>query len=68
MVERGRWIKPKIQYNDRKCRLCNNNDIQDGYHITCTCMLRCTYHNEIRRKTIKWYYHRHPSMLLSSRS
>ena len=33
MVERGRWMKPKVQYIDRKCTLCNDNDIQDEYHI-----------------------------------
>ena len=23
MVERGRWMKLKVQYIDRKCTLCN---------------------------------------------
>ena len=27
IVERGRLMKPKVQYNDRKCTLCNDNDI-----------------------------------------
>ena len=27
MVERARWIKPKVQYIDRKCTLCNDNNI-----------------------------------------
>ena len=58
MVERGRWMKPKIQYIDRKCTLCNDNDIQDEYHI----VLKCAYYNEVRRKYIKPYYHRHSSM------
>ena len=38
--------------------LCNDNDIQDEYHI----VLKCAYYNEVRRKYIKPYYHRHPSM------
>ena len=58
MVERGRWMKPKVQYIDRKCTLRNDNDIQDEYHI----VLKCAYYNEVRRKYIKPYYHRHPSM------
>ena len=58
MVERGRWMNPKVQYIDRKCTLCNDNDIQDEYHI----VLKCAYYNEVRRKYIKPYYHRHPSM------
>ena len=48
MVERGRWMKPKVQYIDRKCTLCNDNDIQDEHHI----VLKCAYYmyNEVRRK------------------
>ena len=44
--------------------LCNLLDydcllyIQDEYHI----VLKCAYYNEVRRKYIKPYYHRHPSM------
>ena len=52
MVERGRWMKPKVQYIDRKCTLCNDSDIQDEYHI----VLKCAYYNEVRRKYIKPYY------------
>ena len=26
-------MKPKVQYIDRKCTLCNDNDIQDEHHI-----------------------------------
>ena len=29
MVERGRWMEPKVQYIDRKWTLCNDNEIQD---------------------------------------
>ena len=43
MVQRGRWMKPKAQYIDRKCTLCNDNDIQDEYHIA----LKCAYYNEV---------------------
>ena len=45
MVERGRWMKPKVQYIDRKYTLCNDNDIQDEYHI----VLKCAYYNEVSR-------------------
>ena len=33
MVERGRWMKPKVQYIDRKCTLCNDNDIRGGLDL-----------------------------------
>ena len=36
----------------------NGNDIQDEYHI----VLKCACYNEVRRKYIKPYYHRHSSM------
>ena len=51
-------MKPKVQYIDRKYALCNDNDIQDKYYI----VLKCAYYNKVRRKYIKPYYHRHPSM------
>ena len=31
LVERGRWLKPKLPYIDRKCTLCN---IPDEYNVT----------------------------------
>ena len=58
MIERGRWMKPKVQYIDRKCTLCNDNDIQNEYHI----VLKCAYYNKVRKKYIRPYYHRHHSM------
>ncbi len=58
MVERGRWLKPKVQYEDRLCTLCNEHDIQDEYHI----MMKCAYFTAIRTKYIKKYYYVRPSM------
>ena len=28
LVERGRWIKSKVPYNEKRCTLCNYSDIQ----------------------------------------
>ena len=39
LVERGRWLKPKLPYIDRKCTLCNIPDIQDEYHVTLCCVI-----------------------------
>ena len=58
LVERGRWIKPKVSYNERKCTLCNYSDIQDEFHIT----LCCVKFKLLREKYIKPYYYRRPSM------
>ena len=59
LVERGRWVKPKVPYNERGCTLCNNPDIQDEFHIT----LCCAKFDSLRGKYIKPYYYRRPSML-----
>ena len=58
LVERGRWLNSKLPYIDRKCTLCNIPDIQDEYHVT----LCCVYVKELRRKYIKPYYYKRPSM------
>ena len=58
LVERGRWLKPKLPYIDRKCTLCNIPDIQDEYHVN----LCCVYFKELRRKYIKPYYYKRHSM------
>ena len=42
LVERGRWLKPKLPYIDRKCTLCNIPDIQDEYHVTLCCLFQRT--------------------------
>ena len=33
LIERGRWMKPKIELPNRICTLCNDKDIQDVYHM-----------------------------------
>ncbi len=58
MVERGRWSKPMIPYEQRKCTLCNNGDIEDEFHI----VLICAYFHQLRGKYIKQYYYSRPSM------
>ena len=37
LVERGRWVKPKVPYNERRCTLCNNPDVRDEFYITLCC-------------------------------
>ena len=55
LVERGRWVKPKINYHERLCTLCDENDIEDEYHI----LMKCNYCVNLREKyTSKKYYNR----------
>ena len=58
MVERGRWMKPKIEFSDRICILCDDHDIQDEYHI----VLRCAFFHTQRTKYINKHYYVRPSM------
>ena len=59
LVERGRWMKPKLQYEIRKCTLCDSEDIEDEYHVTPVCQ----QFKDLRTKYIKKYYYTRPSML-----
>ena len=58
LVERGRWVKPKINYHERLCTLCDENDIEDEYHI----LMKCKYFVNLREKYISKKYYKRPSM------
>ena len=48
MSERGGWSKPKVEYVERICTLCDERDIQDEYHI----IIKCTHFSSLRHKYI----------------
>ena len=56
LIERGRYRN--LQRNERKCTLCNNNDIEDEFHF----IIQCNTYTDIRSKYLKPYYVRNPSM------
>ncbi len=58
LVERGRWSKPIIEYKQRKCTLCDEQDIEDEYHI----LMKCPYFKSLRQKYVKKCYYCKPSM------
>ena len=37
LVERGRWKSLKLDYELRKCTLCDIGDIEDEYYVTLIC-------------------------------
>ena len=43
-IERGRYTRPKTPVDDRKCRFCQNNAIEDEIHF----LLICNKYNNIR--------------------
>ena len=46
-------------YNEKRCTLCINPDVQDDFHIT----LCCAEFDSLRVKYIKPYYYQRPSMI-----
>ncbi len=57
-VERGRWLKPKIDYEQRLCTVCDDRDIEDEYHI----LMKCEHYADLRIKFVKKYFYIRPSM------
>ena len=57
-IERGRWQKPKVEYCDRLCTLCEQRDIEDEYHV----LMTCPHYKSLRLKFIKKKYYERPSM------
>ena len=56
-IETGRHNN--INRNDRKCALCQVNDIEDEFHF----VLVCTVYEQLREHYIPRYYYIRPSML-----
>ena len=55
-IERGRWSKPKINAEDRKCDLCNT--IEDEYH----CLIECPKFVNERKNCLPETLKKRPSM------
>ena len=55
-IEKGRY--ENIDRNDRKCTLCNMNEIEDEYHF----ILQCPIYDTFRKQYIKKYYYRNSSV------
>ena len=59
LVERGRWAKPQIIYQERKCTLCGQLDVEDEYHV----LLISSQYSGLRAKFIRKQFYVKPSML-----
>jgi len=55
-IETGRH--QNIDRDQRKCILCNLNDIEDEFHF----VLKCPYYNDVRNALIPKYYRIRPNM------
>ena len=58
LVERGRWLKAKVEHGNRLCTLCSKIGIQDEYHV----LMVCPHYTILRIKYIKAYLYERPSM------
>ena len=56
-IEIGRW--EGIDINDRKCHLCNTNDIGDSFHY----LLVCPFFSNYRKQYIPRYFFNHPNII-----
>ena len=66
-IETGRWDDTSI--DERKCTLCENNDIGDDFHY----LFKCPYFSHERANFLKPYFYRRPNIvkykdLLSSKN
>ena len=59
LVERGRWAKPQIIFQERKCTLCGQLDVEDEHHV----LLICSQYSGLRAKFIRKQFYVKPSML-----
>ena len=55
-VEKGRFLN--IDRENRKCKLCNTNKIENEYHF----LLVCPLYNDIRKKYFKRYFCSWPTL------
>ena len=59
-VETGRWDRPTPTfYTERKCLICNRNDIEDEFHFT----LICPAYDTLRKKYLSKYFWFRPNMI-----
>ena len=49
-VEVGRWNRQRVEYAERKCRVCNK--LEDEYHF----IFECTIYEDLKRNYIPRYY------------
>ena len=55
-IEKGRYVN--VDRHDRKCSLCNMNEIEDEYHF----ILQCPIYEIARKRHIKKYYYQNSSV------
>ena len=54
-IETGRYYN--VDRENRLCTMCNNNIVEDEYHV----VLECNRYSDVRKLYIKKYYWQYPS-------
>ena len=57
-IETGRHGQRRIDRSERKCQICNSDDLEDEYHF----VLICAAYTDLRLKYIPVYYRHRPSV------
>ena len=56
-IETGRWHD--VPYNERKCTLCNHNELADDFHY----LMRCSFFETERKELLRPYYYSRPNII-----
>ena len=52
MIEKGRYVSPKIPVDKRLCTLCDLGEIEDEYHF----MMKCKLYDHLRKELFPQHY------------
>lgn len=58
-IETGRWRDRHVPYAERKCTLCNMNELGDEFHY----LLACPFFRQSRINCMPAKYYRHPNII-----
>ena len=56
-IETGRWHD--VPYNERKCTLCNQNELGDDFHY----LMKCSFFETERKALLRPYYYSRPNII-----
>ena len=58
-IEKGRYTRPKTPLNDRICKFCNSNTIEDETHL----LISCSFYDDIRYKLFQYTVQMNPHFM-----
>ena len=58
-IEKGRYTRPKTPLNDRICKFCNSNTIEDETHL----LFSCSFYDDIRYELFQYTAQMNPHFM-----